>query len=180
MRSPRLHLLALLVTLACACGPSKSASAPSQPIAAAEPRGIEVGDEPPSFTLDSVNGAGRVSLRAWRGDVVVVTFWATWSEPDKKLLIKLEDMRKGRTMARVHFVGVSIDDEEKYLPEFATTYGIKLPIVWEADRATTSRWRPTTDPATYILDKKGVVRFVHRGFHDGEDEEMAREIDGLT
>jgi peroxiredoxin len=172
-------MLALSMAFAIGCGPSKSAAPPSHAEEAANARGVEVGDVAPSFALESVNGAGPVSLDAWRGDVVVVTFWATWSEPDKKLLIRLADMRARRPNDRFHIVGVSIDDESEHLVEFAQTYGIKFPIVWEADRKTTQRWGPATDPATYLLDKKGVVRFVHRGFHDEEEKAMARELDEL-
>ena len=169
-----------LAALACVLGCGSHAAAPAaspKPEEASAP--VAIGDLAPAFALDSVNGAGRASLEAFRGDVVVVAFWATWSEPDKRLLIRLEDIRRGHARARLRIVGVSIDDEKEQLPEFASTYHLGFPIVWEADRATTSRWKPQTDPATFILDRTGVVRFVHRGFHDGEDKDIEREIDEL-
>lgn len=74
---------------------------------------------------------------------------------------------------------MSIDDESAQLAELAKTYGVRFPIVWEADRRTTLKYRPATDPATYVIDREGIIRYRHAGYHDGEAEAIEDEAKSL-
>ena len=40
-------------------------------------------------------------------------------------------------------------------------------------------YRVDTDPQTFVLDKDGIIRFIHRGYHDGEDSEIEAEVASL-
>jgi peroxiredoxin len=34
-------------------------------------------------------------------------------------------------------------------------------------------------PSTFLIDRQGIVRYAHVGFHDGEEVELASEVEGL-
>ncbi len=134
----------------------------------------------PAFSAESVNGKGNVALESLRGKVVVVDFWATWCEPCRKSFPKLEDLRVKYEASGLVIVGVSEDDEDGgAVKQFAQTYGTKFPLVWDKEKSIAAKWHPPNMPSSFVLDKKGVVRFVHLGYHDGEEKEIEQEVKSL-
>ena len=79
----------------------------------------------------------------------------------------------------MELIAVSEDDENQGLTDFGSTYGAKFPLVWDDGKNIASKWQPKSMPATFIVDKKGVVRFVHLGYHDGEEAEIEKEVKSL-
>lgn len=133
----------------------------------------------PVFALDSLNGKGKIDLAQWKGKVVLVDFWATWCEPCKKSFPKLEELRVKYEQSGFAIVAVSEDDEGNGIPAFGTTHGSKFPLVWDKDKSVAGKWKPPTMPSSFVVDKKGVVRFVHLGYHEGEEKEIETELKSL-
>jgi cytochrome c biogenesis protein CcmG/thiol:disulfide interchange protein DsbE len=168
-------LLAVLVT-ACSGGAGEGGGA-------ATPGGgakHELLNNPaPVFATDSLNNKGKIDLAQWKGKVVLVDFWATWCEPCKKSFPKLEDLRVKYEPSGLAIAAVSEDDEGNGIPAFGTTHGTKFPLVWDKDKAIAGKWKPQAMPSTFLIDKKGVVRFVHFGYHEGEEKEIETELKSL-
>jgi len=138
-----------------------------------------IGNPAPTFALDSANGKGKVSMSAFSGKVVIVDFWATWCEPCKKSFPKLQAISARYSASGVVVVGFSEDDDKGGISEFANSFGADFPLVWDADKGVAGKWQPGSMPSTFIVDRKGLVRFIHRGYHDGEEAELDREIRSL-
>jgi peroxiredoxin len=138
-----------------------------------------IGAPAPGFKLDSANGQGKVDLAAMKGKVVIVDFWATWCEPCKKSFPKLQDLSTKYKASGLEIVGVSEDEDSKGIADFGKTYGAKFPLVWDNGKALADKWKPPNMPSSYIVDKTGVVRFVHMGYHDGEEVEIEKEVKSL-
>ena len=153
-----------------AAGDSKSPSGGS---------GGLVGNPAPDFTLESLNGAGKAGVAAWKGKVIIVDFWATWCEPCKKSFPKLQELSTKYKASGLEIVGVSEDDENTGIKEFGATYGAKFPLVWDKDKSVAGKWKPASMPGSFIVDRKGVVRYVHTGFHPGDEAELDKEIKSL-
>jgi cytochrome c biogenesis protein CcmG/thiol:disulfide interchange protein DsbE len=173
---PRL-VSALLVATASGCGGASEtgASAP------ANPAGL-VGNPAPDFRVKTVTGSkATVSLKELRGQVVLLDFWGTFCEPCKKSFPKLEALRSKYGGNGLRIIGVSEDEGEDKdkIPAFADTYGAKFALAWDADKSIARNYKPETMPSSFIIDKEGVVRFAHVGFHDGEEAEIDSEIRGL-
>ncbi len=175
-KSTTAGLLLAMVMAACGGGGSEGAG-PAAPGGGAK---HELLNNPaPTFALESVNGKGKVDLAQWKGKVVLVDFWATWCEPCKKSFPKLEELRVKYAASGFEIVAVSEDDEQNGVKEFGTTYGAKFPLLWDKDKSLANQWHPPNMPSSFILDKKGVVRFVHLGYHDGEEKEIETELKSL-
>jgi cytochrome c biogenesis protein CcmG, thiol:disulfide interchange protein DsbE len=141
-----------------------------------------VGNPAPDFSVKAVTGgSGTVSLRSWRGKVVLVDFWGTFCEPCKKSFPKLQDLGAKYEASGLRIVGISEDeaDDQSKIPGFASSYGAKFTLGWDEDKAIARSYKPDTMPSTFVIDRKGVVRYVHVGFHDGEELTMEKEIKGL-
>src|SRR5262245_58440704 len=137
------------------------------------------GTPAPSFDGDSMNGQGKVSLGKLKGKVVIVDFWATWCEPCKKSFPKLQELSTKHKSSGLEIVGVSEDEESGGISDFGKTYGSKFPLLWDKGKGIADRWKPPSMPSSFVVDKNGVVRFVHNGYHDGEEAELEKEVKSL-
>ncbi len=176
-RALRSSLLAAAVSVA-ACG---EAGSEGKGAGSAEAAGGLVGSAAPDFEAAPVKGSAAVSLAALRGKVIIVDFWGTFCEPCKKSFPKLQKLSARYKDRGLRVVGISEDeaDDKDKISDFADTYGATFPIGWDEDKSIARKYRPETMPSSYVVDRKGVVRFVHVGYHDGDEAEFEQEIKDL-
>jgi cytochrome c biogenesis protein CcmG/thiol:disulfide interchange protein DsbE len=176
-RSVRLVLCALSLAVLAACGGASVES----PGSFSGSDGL-VGRPAPPFHLNALAGAkGTVSLQSLRGKVVLIDFWGTFCEPCKRSFPRLQELNAKYAESGLEIVAISedeVEDRDK-VPAFAQTYGASFVVGWDEDRAIAKAYKPETMPSSYIVDKKGFVRFAHLGYHDGEEVEDEREIKDL-
>jgi peroxiredoxin len=156
-------------TLTPAPPPAGSTDAPTAP-------GPGIGQKAPTFTLKSIDGA---PLSLPTGKATILMFWATWSMPDQKELIKLQEIHARLGPANVAVIALSIDEEAQAVPAFAKSQGLTFPIGWDAGHRIVGLYRPGSEPTTYVIDRAGIIRFVHPGYHDGEADVIAAEVSSL-
>lgn len=145
-------------------------------------KGELVGNPAPDFHLKAVTGSKEaISMQDMRGQVVLLDFWGTFCQPCKKSFPKLEELSRKYGSRGLRVIGVSEDEEDDQakIPSFADNYGAKFPLVWDKDKSVAREYKPDTMPTSFIIDKKGFVRFTHVGFHDGEEVELDKEIQEL-
>jgi peroxiredoxin len=150
-------------------------------LSCAAPRDPEVshfalrGARAPELALLGVDDR-PVSLRAHRGDVVVVAFFATWCEPCKKTMPALEALRAKYAARRVEVLGVSLDDAPDGLSSYAAAYGVTFPIGWDSGQEAVRPWFVRNLPAEFVVDRGGVVQAAFIGYADGVEVEIEREL----
>jgi peroxiredoxin len=187
MKIERLSIATLMISSSVALAGCGSAPPAARKGAAAATTGAAVkagahpllGSAVPNFAAASVNGKGRTTVQPNAGKVLIVDFWATWCEPCKKSFPKLEDLYVRYRASGMEIVAVSEDDANDGLTVFGDSFGAKFPLVWDSGKAIASRWQPKSMPSTFVVDRKGIVRFVHFGYHDGEEAEIDREVKSL-
>jgi peroxiredoxin len=141
-----------------------------------------VGNPAPEFSVTAMNSSkSSVSLKGLQGKVVLVDFWGTFCEPCKKSFPKLEDLNTKYATSGLQVVGISEDEPEdkEKIPSFADTYGAKFPVGWDDGRTIARQYKPPKMPSSFIIDRKGVVRYAHVGYHDGEEVEIEKEVKEL-
>jgi peroxiredoxin len=167
------HALSFAVAVSSvACASDKGADS------AADTGGL-VGNPAPDFHVKAVTGGkGTISLKELRGNVVLLDFWGTFCEPCKKSFPKLQQLNRKYAATGLHVIGISEDedDDKDKIPGFADTYGAKFSLAWDGDKSIAKRYKPETMPSSFVIDKEGVVRFAHVGFHDGEEVEVDKEV----
>ena len=107
----------------------------------------------------SVTDSDRtVSLNQYRGQVVLVNFWATWCPPcveELPSLMNLQERMKGRGIV---VVGVSIDVDGDAYHRFLKLHNINFVTVRDPEQKVASMYGTSGWPETYIIDRQGVLR----------------------
>jgi len=55
----------------------------------------------------------------------------------------------------------------------------EFPIGWDEGNTISQRYKLEKMPTSYVVDRKGIIRFVHGGYTEGEEEQIARQVDEL-
>src|SRR5688572_9438724 len=127
----------------------------------------DVGKAASPFTMESMNNAGKLAVEP--GKVTLVDFWATWCGPCEKSFPKYQDLYVKYKASGLELVAISLDDETKDIPNFIKSTGIKFPVGWDGAKKVPPCFDIQNMPTAYIVDRKGVVRFVHRGYRANEE-----------
>jgi cytochrome c biogenesis protein CcmG/thiol:disulfide interchange protein DsbE len=166
-----------MVSLAACVGAAEERKAPD---AADDVRttGQLVGNPAPNFSVKALGSKETVSLKKLRGRVVLVDFWGTFCEPCKRSFPKLQELSAKYADAGLQVVGISEDeaDDREKIPRFANTYGARFTLAWDDDKSIAHAYRPETMPTSFLIDKRGIVRYAHVGYHDGQEVEVEKEI----
>jgi thiol-disulfide isomerase/thioredoxin len=167
----------LAVTAACGGGKPDAKSPGSE---GGSPQGgtASVGNPAPDLSIQTINGKGKISIESLKGKVAIIDFWATWCGPCKQSFPKYEELAK-KHAGQLEIVGVSVDDEQNGVAQFAKETGATFAIGWDEGHSIANRWDVKSMPTAYILDATGTIRYVHAGFHDDEPEQIAKELTAL-
>lgn len=139
-----------------------------------------VGSPAPEFDAEKISGEGPTSLKEASGKVVVVDFWGTFCGPCKKSFPKYQELSE-KFGSDLSIIAISVDEPEDKgkIPDFIKATGVKFAVVWDKDKSAVKKYAPPTMPSSFIVDRQGVVRHMHVGYHAGEETEIAQEVKAL-
>jgi len=117
------------------------------------------------FTVKDINGKD-VALNAFKGNVILLDFWATWCPPCKKEIpgfIQLYNTYKSRGLV---VLGVSVDDSTTDVKNFVKQFKMNYPVLIGHDRDDLLRaFAPMPGyPTTFVIARDGRICSHHTGF----------------
>jgi peroxiredoxin len=115
-----------------------------------------IGSAAPDFTLQ--DGQTKVTLSQFRGQVVVLNFWATWCPPCVEEMPSLVEMQRRMKAKGVTVVAVSIDVDENAYRQFVKDHAANLLTVRDPQQKTPDLYGTHGWPETYIIDRNGIVQ----------------------
>jgi len=112
----------------------------------------------PDFALPSLDGHNH-RLSEHRGKVVALVFWASWSGGYREQLALLRDLGTLYRDWGLEVMAVSLDDDRQDVASAVGGLGVTYPVMHDEGKAVSRAWNPPSLPATYLLDRSGVVRY---------------------
>ena len=137
-------------------------------------RALARGDrEPaPDLELPRLSGEGRQSLADYRGQVVVLNFWASWCEPCREESPLLQRWHERMQEGGGTVLGVDVLDVTSDARRFISEYGLTYPMLRDGGGDTREPFGIVGFPETFVLDREGRIAAVARG---PVDERFMRE-----
>ena len=136
-----------------------------------------LGAEAPDFVLKSLSGK-NLRLSEYRGDVVMLSFWATWCGDCRAQLDELGAMRDRYQDAGVELLAVSLDQNARASGrrDGATR---AIPCCTTLAGEVGRLYDVTKMPVMVLIDRGGVVREVFEGFRRGNEEQYLERVQAL-
>ena len=129
----------------------------------------------PDFTLRTMNGP-NLRLAEQRGRVVMVNFWATWCGPCRQEMPQLDRLYQKYRSSGFVLLGVNVDDDVRKAADVAGKLGVSFPVLLDTDKAVSRLYDLSTMPSTVLIDREGKVRYVHRGYLTGYEDNYDKQI----
>jgi peroxiredoxin len=132
----------------------------------------------PGFALPSRSG-DTVSLTNLKGQVVMLNFWASWCGPCRQEMPLLDQMHKRYSSLGFTLLGVNVEANTKDAERWLADTPVSFPVLFDRDSKVSKLYDVNAMPSTVFIDRKGNVRYLHRGYKPGDESEYLNQIRAL-
>jgi cytochrome c biogenesis protein CcmG, thiol:disulfide interchange protein DsbE len=130
----------------------------------------------PDFSRPDLNHA-VVSMAAYRGKVVLLTFWATWCSPCLIEMPHFVAWQRADERRGLQIIGVSMDDDVQPVRAAYQKYRLNYPVVMGDEELGEMYGGILGLPVTFLIDRTGKIRFIYTS--DARPSQIHREIEKL-
>jgi peroxiredoxin len=132
----------------------------------------------PQFTLGA-KGGGTINLAQYKGQVVMINFWASWCGPCRQEMPYLEDIYKKYNKLGFTLLGVNVEPDSKAADDWLKATPVTFPVGYDKDSKVSQMYAVSGMPSTVIIDRKGNLRYVHQGYKPGDEGEYMNSVRAL-
>ena len=148
-------------------------------VASISAAGIKEAGPAPQFTLNA-RGGKAVNLAQYKGQVVMINFWATWCGPCRQEMPLLETIYKKYNKMGFTLLGVNVEPDSKPAEDWLKATPVSFPILFDTKSEVSKMYEVSGMPSTIIVDRKGNVRVIHHGYKPGDENEYQDSIRKLV
>lgn len=137
------------------------------------------GKNAPKIKSKYLNGENFI-LSDLKGKVVVLDFWATWCPPCVKSLPDLLQIKTDFSQNEVSLITINQGESEETISRFLKKMRFEsLSVVLDKNQTIGRNYHVHGIPHTVVIDKNGVVRYIHVGFSPNLGKLLKNKIDSL-
>ena len=131
------------------------------------------------FTLPTLDGAGTVTLSDHRGEVVYLTFWASWCVPCRTEMPYLAQLWERHHDDGFRVIAINVDENIEDALKFAAEQDVPFPLVRDEGRELSKAYKVPGFPTHYLVDRRGRIRYSGLGFNLKDVAAVAQEVETL-
>ena len=142
-----------------------------------------VGKPAPDFQVTNLKGK-ELSLKDYRGQVVLLDFWATWCGPCIAEMPKLKRTYEAYKDQNFQIIGISLDRSKQPLEAYVEKEGLEWIHYWDESRKLRTLYGVWGIPSAFLIDSEGIIRKASLGGFDVESavaelmqENLAKPVD---
>jgi cytochrome c biogenesis protein CcmG, thiol:disulfide interchange protein DsbE len=144
------------------------------------PHGPRIGEPAIEYVAATLDG-DTVSLGSLRGEVVLLNLWATWCVPCRTETPYLQSLFEERRDEGFRIVGISLDtgNAADQVAAFVEEYGVTYTILHDPQMRGMDLYQILGLPATFLIDREGVLRWMRYGPIAENDPEFLGALDDV-
>ena len=152
--------IVLAASLLVACMQTSLAQEPGQGLTA-------VDDKPPAPDFELLDIDGKVHrLSDYRGQVLIVNFWATWCPPCRAEMPSMQRAWEKVEPEGIQMLAINVGEDEETIFDFTADYPVNFPLPMDRDSTVVQAWPVRGLPTTFVVDPDG--RLVYRAIGERE------------
>jgi thiol-disulfide isomerase/thioredoxin len=124
-------------------------------------------------------GGETVRLSDFKGKVVLVDFWASWCRPCQSSFPMLDRLYRQRHRDGLEVLAINVDEERQEAERFLERRSHEMPVFFDPKGHAPEAFRVEAMPSSYLVDRRGRIRFKHVGYTSSVGAKYEREVDAL-
>lgn len=132
----------------------------------------------PDFTLKSDSGE-NLRLSEYRGDVVMINFWASWCGPCRQEMPLLDELYTDYQPMGFTVLGVNVEEDSTRAREMLKNISVTFPVLFDNQSKVSKLYNVVAMPSTVLVDRDGNVRYLHQGYKPGLEETYQQQVRAL-
>jgi len=133
----------------------------------------------PDFTLESRSGT-NLRLEDFRGEVVMLNFWASWCGPCRKEMPLMNGLYEQYKDLGFTILAVNVDENRDEAQRFLDAVPVDYPVLYDPESSVSELYEVQAMPTTVMIDRDGTARYVHLGYQSGYEDEYEQQIRELV
>ena len=139
---------------------------------------VNVSEQAPDFTLKSLDGQ-NLRLEEYRGQVVLINFWASWCGPCRQEMPILDQLHKRYEDTGFAVLGVNVEGEIAPAQKIVDKTNVTFPVLIDEGQSVSQMYDLEAMPSTVVVDRNGVIRYVHMGYKPGDEAKYVEIVKQL-
>jgi len=132
----------------------------------------------PEFALRDIDGKLH-RLSDYRGQVVIVNFWATWCPPCRAEMPSMQRAWEQLHKEGIVLLGIDVGEDEDAIFQFTANYPVEFPLLMDLDSQVIGLWPVKGLPTTYLVDPQGRLAYRAVGGREWDDPALLAQIRAL-
>jgi peroxiredoxin len=128
----------------------------------------------PDFSLPG--NSGTVSLRAFRGKVVLIDFWASWCVPCRQSFPWMASMMNRYGAQGLAIVAVNLDKKRDGADRFLESFPAPFTVAFDPYGKLAEGFRVEAMPSSFLVSRTGEIIHIYAGFDPGHAQTVEEQI----
>jgi len=136
----------------------------------------EVGDTVQVCALNHFATNQPIQLTEQQPPLLLLDFWASWCAPCAKSFPFLNKLHQQYKNQGLRIIAINLDEDIKEAQQFLTRFPVDYTIARDPGQHCAKQLGLRAMPSSYLIDRQGVIRYIHIGFRDSQREYIQQQV----